>query len=148
MLPLTLNSLICKSNMRSLNVIMIVSNNLNKLSNQVKLMYSYTSYTFSSNAFRFIYVGAIFFILICCIEQYCCIVVCICLFVVLLYCIVLSCITIVSFKKGLINLCNKYTYCSMIVPTGIVLLYALCFNSIICVDDLYITVHNCNSFFR
>ena len=137
--------------MRSLNVIMIVSNNLNKLSNQVKLIYSYTSCTFSINDFRFIYVRAETFILICCIEQYCCItciVVFICLFVALLYCIVLSCITIVSFKKSLIHLCNKYTYCSMIVPTGIVLLYALCFNSIICVDDLYITVHNCNNFFR
>ena len=63
MLPLILNSLfvvkfgpysmrhtnnfvgtICKSNMRSLNVIMVALNNWNKLSNHVKLISSYTSY--------------------------------------------------------------------------------------------------------
>ena len=38
---------ICKSNMRSLNVIMVALNNWNKLLNHVKLISSYTSYKVS-----------------------------------------------------------------------------------------------------
>ena len=122
MLPLILNSLfvvkyapysmihinnfvgtICKSNMRSLNVIMVALNNWNKLPNQVKLISSYTSYkvfikTMLLDSYEW--------------DQY----------VYVIYVLSYECITIASFKWDFIYLCNKYTYYLLIIPSGIVLL--------------------------